>query len=203
MLQVNSIFNLNKAREPLQSNKTVVLTGRVTDVVLNNNLPKEAFDRVGRYNGIGAIFFDTLNFPSQGEQYKNNVAFPLFPNQTYIPVPNELVSIFYFPGISNIDLEGFAGSPNNASSVAYYCSTINVFRNFHHNIFPSPLNNLNPSPGDQRSPEEVESGAFQSDIYEDYLPDNGYGFNEKVNLKELQPFLGDVIYKCDRDWERI
>ena len=195
MALVTSINNLNRTSTPSRNNKTIIVTGRVTDVVLNSNLPSGAFEKVGKYNGIGAIFFDILDYPFQGNQYKNNIAFPLFPNQTHIPVPNELVSIFYFPGIAGKDLDNFVISPNKASSVAYYCSTVNIFRNFHHNIYPPILDDINPNPNDQRTPSETEAGAYQSDDNTSYIPDNGYGFAERLNLKELQPFLGDVIYK--------
>ena len=63
-----------------------VISGRVTDIVLDENHPK--FNEVGGLNGIGTIFYE-LNSIISSEDSKT--AKPLHPQNKTFPIINEIV----------------------------------------------------------------------------------------------------------------
>ena len=200
MALVTSIHNLNSKFPSKLKNTLKLLTGRVTDVILDpSSVPSEVYQKIGGNIGIGTVYFDLLDYPTTNKvQYSNLIAYPLFPNNIQYPLPNELISIIYLPAFINSDLENLQNTPNMGSAIAYYFSTINIWRNFHHNIFPSTnspeeeeLNNSN----EKRSLEEIGAGAYNTDTPSYNTPTNGVNFSEKSLLRDLQPYVGDIIYK--------
>lgn len=139
------------------SNYTV---GKVFATTLNNNTPSQyVYDKFG----LGSIVFIEYNTARTLDSYlgdiKNpsdsNIAIPLIPNQKYYPVVGELVLIFDLP--SNIT------QINGVSTQKYYLSTINIWKNIHHNSQISP---------------EIMLGKT---------------FEENPNINQLQPYEGDYI----------
>jgi hypothetical protein len=202
MALVTSIHNLNSRFPDQRKNRLKLLTGRVTDVILDpSSIPIPIQNRVGGNIGVGAVFFDLLQYPSDDRdgkgKYQNLIAYPLFANNIQYPLPNELISVIFLPGVVENDIQSLQNAPNMASSVAYYISTVNIWRNFHHNIFPSPLidNDKLYDSSDNHSYQEIESGAYDTENFSYNTPVNGVNFPEKSLLKDLQPYIGDIIYK--------
>jgi len=120
--QAQIIKNLSQ----LQSNKSFKLVvGRVRDIVLNKDHAE--FKKVGEYNGLGTIFFEIVGDTSS----TSNIAKPLNPSDTFIPVINELVLLFAIPNTN-------MGKFKKAESY-YYSSTVNLWNSPHHNAYPDPL----------------------------------------------------------------
>jgi hypothetical protein len=202
MALVTSIHNLNSKFPDQRKNTLKLLTGRVTDVILDpKSLPLNVYEKVGGSIGVGAVFFDLLDYPSSNKEnkgkYQNLIAYPLFANNTQYPLPNELISIIYLPGFTKNNLQPLQSSPNMGSATPYYISTVNVWRNFHHNIFPSPMINNDEiyDSSDNHSYQEIESGAYNTENSSYNAPTNGINFPEKDLLRDLQPYVGDIIYK--------
>ena len=197
MALVTSIHNLS-SRFPSPSNKGMkILTGRVTDVVLNpSSLPEVVQKRIGKSLGVGTVFYDLLDYPTTGKaKYNNNIAYPFFPNNIQYPLPNELITIFFFPALNGGNVGTLQSGGNSHSNQAYYFSTVNVWRNFHHNIFPNPRTEEFYSDSDDHDLDEVSIGAYNTDLSSYDTPTNGVNFAEKSLLKDLQPYVGDIIYK--------
>lgn len=126
---VSSIGKNNTS--PIQSAQV----GKVYGVITNENTPnKELFEREGKFNGIGTIFY--LNY----EQSKNvvnvdlkscQVAKPLFPNQKYYPLIGELIILF--------DLPSPTSQVSNNATLKYYINPINLWNNIQHNAQPASV----------------------------------------------------------------
>ena len=59
----------------------------------------EAFKKFGEWSSIGSIFFDKINQPNTDPQFStDNYAQALFPNQSVVPLENEIVYIMAFSG---------------------------------------------------------------------------------------------------------
>ena len=211
MALVTSIHNLS-SRFPTPSNKGIkMLTGRVTDVVLNpSSLPEVVQKRIGKSLGVGTVFYDLLDYPTTGKaKYNNNIAYPFFPNNIQYPLLNELITILFFPALNGGNVGTLQSGGNSHSNQAYYFSTVNVWRNFHHNIFPNPRTEDFYSDSDDHDLDEINAGAYNTNLSSYDTPANGVNFAEKSLLKDLQPYVGDIIYKgrwgqsirFDRDWE--
>ena len=71
-----------------------VISGRVTDIVLDENHPK--INEVGGLNGIGTIFF-SLTKDNIISSEDSKPAKPLHPQNKTFPVINEIVLLFALP----------------------------------------------------------------------------------------------------------
>ena len=120
---------------PLQSSPTPstgIHAGRVTVVITDDTTDQEIFDNYGQWSSIGCIFFEKLDEPTpiRGPQ-TNKFARPLFPNNSTIPLKNEIVYVISLPD-ANVQ------SSVNAPSY-YYFQPINIWGSTHHNAIPDPL----------------------------------------------------------------
>jgi len=141
MIQNNNIFNSNTKLRSTFPNGMKLTTGRVTDVILSpDSVPDAIIQKMGAEIGIGAIFYDPIDYPQKRESsYHGDIAFPLFPNYNHYPLPNELVSIIFLPGFLSSNLGNTESLNSGNSLIGYYFSPINFWRNFHHNIFPPTI----------------------------------------------------------------
>lgn len=161
---------------------TSIVSVRVKDIILDDTHPE--FKTYGEWNGVGTIFFDNIKFPFATKTV--NIANPLFPNQKFFPLINELVSIVFLSSPSSqIDTN---------LTEAYYFPPINVWNSQHHNALPDPTQS--PDPNSQQDYEKSSLGITQ-DIrrVEDNSTDIdlGEGFNEKINTFPLRFYIGDHI----------
>lgn len=166
-----------------------IFPARVRRTILNSeDYPKE-FKENGSWGLIGAIYFSSISTPNPNKDPStDNIAYPLFTNNKTFPILNEVVYIISLP---NNTIQG-----NLEGSNYYYFQPINIWNTVHHNAIPDPVfNNLNPSL-QQQDYKEVEEGAIRRiDANGDIDLNLGKTFIEKDNIKNLQPFEGDIFYE--------
>lgn len=173
--------NENSSLTPPKTGTNIVSV-RVKDIILDNNHPE--FKTYGEWNGVGTIFFDSVKFPFATEVV--NVASPLFPNQKFFPLINELVSIVFLASSNSQE--------DTNLTEAYYFPPINLWNSQHHNALPDPTQSPN---SNSQQDYEKSSGGIPQDIRR--VNDNsteidlGEGFNEKINTYPLQFYIGDHI----------
>jgi hypothetical protein len=179
----NSIGSLSNSRVPISSTPGI-FSGRVKKIILDDKTYSDLFKQYGEWASIGYIIFDILNQPTNDENIDNLlVAKPLFPNQKVYPLENEIVSILLLPD-SNTEA-------NVNSKTYYYFQPINIWNNNHHNAIPDPI--TAPVPESKRDYQQTQAGAVRkvTDGSTDIIL--GKTFEEKLNIKTLQPFEGDHI----------
>ena len=154
---------------PGQSN---VFSGRVRYAMLDDQTQPKAFKKFGEWSSIGCIFFDKINQPNPSPQFAtDNFARPLFPNQSTIPLENEVVYIMALP---NSDIQS---NVNNLSY--YYFQPINIWNSVHHNAIPDPIKG--------GSVRRVTDGGTEIEL--------GDTFQEKLSIRNLLPYEGDNIFQ--------
>ena len=121
---------------PLQSSpipSTGIQAGRVTVVITDDKTDQEIFDNYGQWSSIGCIFFEKLDEPTpiRGPQ-TNKFARPLFPNNSTIPLKNEIVYVISLPD-ANVQ------SSVNSTSY-YYFQPVNIWGSTHHNAIEDNYN---------------------------------------------------------------
>jgi len=167
---------------------TGVFGARVTLVITDDVTDKEVFDNFGEWSSIGCIFFEKLNEPTPIRGANNNkFARPLFPNNSTIPLKNEIVYIITLPD---------ANVQSNVNSTAYYYfQPINIWGSTHHNAIPDPIaTNTNPE-SQQQDYQQTEAGAVRRVSDGSTEIDLGNNFTERLSVRNLQPFPGDLIYQ--------
>ena len=88
---LNNSNSNNAALESISELKSLVISARVVDIILDETHPE--YNNVGGWNGIGTIFFESIDKP--GTKFQNFLkATPLIPNINQYPIPNELVICF-------------------------------------------------------------------------------------------------------------
>ena len=89
---VSALTRTNESTSNLQGEEGKDITSvRVKDIILDDTHPE--FKNYGGWNGIGTIFFDSVNFPF-GEEVAN-IARPLYSNNKFYPLINELVALVF------------------------------------------------------------------------------------------------------------
>jgi hypothetical protein len=167
------------------SKNSPIISGRVKYCILNDKIESEIFNSQGGWSSIGTIFFQGINSSDNTEAIKSfPSAKPLFPNIKNYPLKNEIVFIIALP---NPDSQTYSSETSY-----YYFQPINIWNSVHHNALPDP-SKLDPNqPQDY---EQVEGGAVRK--VEDGSTEITLGdtFEERLDIKNLQPFEGDVIHE--------
>ena len=163
-----------------------VFSGRVRYAMLDDKTQSEAFKQFGGWSSIGCIFFDKLNQPNPNPQFStDNFARPLFPNQSTIPLENEVVYIMTLPN-SNVQ--------SNVNDVSYYYfQPINIWNSVHHNAIPDPINGNSLPPSQQQDYEQTEGGAVRRVTDGGTEIELGDTFREKLSIRNLLPYEGDNL----------
>jgi hypothetical protein len=167
---------------------------RVEDIVLDNS-NKELFDKVGGWNGIGAIFYAPISTDANARYTGElKVAFPLFPNIKHYPLKNEIVPILQLAD-AGIDANTFAVQ-------SYYLPPINIWSSQVNNAMPGPEPPIPLiSPFDPNDYTAVEAGSSIGTVRQisDGSTDVNLGvtFNDNNTIKNqpLLPYEGDIIYE--------
>ena len=165
-----------------------IFPARVKLSILDNKTHPELFNNFGEWSSIGCLFFDRINNPNPNPKVdSNSFARPLFPNQSSIPVNNEIVYIISLPN-DNIQ--------SNVNDIAYYYfQPINIWNSTHHNAIPDPINNKSLPESQQQDYQQTEIGVVRRVTDNSTEIDLGETFKEKLDIKNLQPFEGDVIHQ--------
>jgi len=163
------------------TSRKLIFSGRVKDIILNKEHPK--FKEFG-YAGIGVIFWDDVAIPSnpQFSGIHTGYAYPLFPNQKFYPLLNEVIAV--------IKLPSYNSDETSTTTENYYFSPTNIWGEIHQNAIPVPQ----PPPSNQaRSYQQTEAGAVNvtTDKYDSIKL--GGTFIERSNIRSLQPYEGDHI----------
>ena len=165
-----------------------VFGARVRYTILDDKTEPTVFKEFGEWSSIGSLFFTKLNNPNPAKNFTtDNFAKPLFPNNKIFPLENEIVYILSLPN-SNIQ-----GDVNNTSF--YYFQPVNIWNSVHHNAIPDPINGNSLPPSQQQDYEQTEAGAVRRVTDGGSEIDLGNTFVEKLDIKNLQPFEGDIFYE--------
>ena len=161
---------------------TTLAPVRVSEIVLSDTHPR--FEEVGGWNGIGTIFYVSVDAPVFGNQTSGNKAKPSQSNIKQFPLINEIVFIFPLPDPDS-QLGGSGG--NN-----YYLNTVNVWNSQHHNALPNGLTLEENQKADYTSSlagnvRRIKDTGSEIDL--------GSTFVERANINPLLPFEGDIMYE--------
>ena len=163
-----------------------IFTGRVRYCMLDDKTYPNVFKNFGEWSSIGGIFFSKINAPNPNKDFStDNFAKPLFPNNKTFPLINEIVYIIALPN-SNIQ-------SNVGSLDYYYFQPINIWNSTHHNAIPDPINNSSLPPSQQQDYQQTSGGTVRRVTDGGTEIDLGKTFKEKINIKNIQPFEGDII----------
>ena len=176
---------------PTQSTKNSlgsIFAARVKTSIIDDKTEREAFLNFGEWSSIGSLFFDRLDNPNPSKQFTtDNFAKPLFPNTSNIPLHNELVYIMALPN-SNVQAD--------VNDIAYYYfQPINVWNSTHHNAIPDPIHGNTVPPSQTQDYEQTTAGSVRRVSEGGTEIDLGNTFQEKLSIRNLQPYAGDVIYQ--------
>ena len=162
---------------------------RVTHIILDETTETDVFNEYGGWSSIGCIFFDKINEPNPNPQFTtDNFARPLFPNQSAIPLKNEIVYVMTMPNSS---------IQENVNDVDYYYfQSVNIWGSTHHNAIPNPINNNDTIPESQTQDyQQTETGNVRRVTDGGTDIDLGDTFEEKLEVRNLLPYEGDYIYQ--------
>jgi hypothetical protein len=163
-----------------------IFTGRVRYCMLDDKTYPSVFKSFGEWSSIGGIFFSKINAPNPDKSFStDNFAKPLFPNNKTFPLINEIVYIVALPN-SNIQ-------SNVGSLDYYYFQPVNIWNSVHHNAIPDPINNTSLPPSQQQDYQQTSIGTVRRVTDGGTEIDLGKTFKEKINIKNIQPFEGDII----------
>jgi hypothetical protein len=153
------------------------------------------YERYGNEYSLGGILVDSVTNPTpppndrEKELEGYTFALPLFPNAKQIPLLNEITYLLAMPS-PNLQNKNFIDTNDVAY---YYFHPVNLWNSIHHNALPDPLATTTKTPSEQKSYRQVEAGSRvkPTDGVDD-IP-LGQTFDEKANIKNLQPYEGDHI----------
>lgn len=183
--QVTGLNSLSST-PTVQGGVAGVFSGRVKYAMLDDKTQSEAFKKFGGWSSIGCIFFDKINNPNPSPQFtSDNFARPLFPNQSNIPLENEIIYIISLP---NSEIQS---NVNNLSY--YYFQPINIWNSVHHNAIPDPINNNTLPPSQQQDYEQTEGGAVRRVTDGGTEIELGDTFKERLSIRNLLPYEGDSL----------
>lgn len=156
----------------------------------------ELYKKYGGQYSLGGILFDSITRPSPADTKVNELsnytfAQPLFTNLRNVPLINEIV---YIMGMPSVDLQD-PNFINKNTVVPYYFQPVNLWNSVHNNALPDPNNSTTKTSSEQKTNQQVEAGSRVkvTDGVQDITL--GETFKERANIKNLQPYEGDVIYE--------
>ena len=165
-----------------------IFAARVKFPIVDDKEQPEVFKEFGEWSCIGGIFFDQLSAPNPNATFtSDNYAKPLFPNNSTIPLKNELVYIMTMP---NSDVQS-----NVNSQTFYYFQPINVWNSTHHNAIPDPVFGDTFPESQTQDYEQTSVGNIRRVTDGGTEIDLGKDFKEKLSVRNLQPYAGDLIYQ--------
>jgi hypothetical protein len=162
-----------------------IISGRVKYCILNEKENPSVFKKYGEWSSIGSIFFQAINGANNSDVIESgNIAKPLFPNSKTYPLENEIVFIISLPDTTSQNF--------STQTSYYYFQPVNIWNSVHHNALPDP-STLDPN--QTQDYEQVEGGAIRK--VEDGSTEITLGdtFQEKLDIKNIQPYEGDVIHE--------
>lgn len=170
------------------SNSFQIFSARVRYCILDDKTNPEAFKNKGEWNSIGGVFWESVKLPNPSKDLNSGrFAKPLFPNIKIYPLENEII---YVIQLSSIGVE-----TDTNKKEFYYFPPLNIWNNSHHNAIPDGINNTTLPKSQQRDYEQTEAGSVRRVTDTGTSINLGNTFKENPNIKDLQPFEGDIIYE--------
>ena len=180
--QATGLSSLNPTQSP-KFTQSSIFAARVKVSIIDDKTERDAFLNFGEWSSIGSLFFDKLDNPNP----TNNFAKPLFPNTSNIPLQNEIVYIMALPN-SNIQAD--------VNDIAYYYfQPINIWNSTHHNAIPDPVHGRSTPPSQTQDYEQTSAGSVRRVTDGGTEINLGNTFKEKLAIRNLQPYAGDIIYQ--------
>tara|TARA_B100000768_G_scaffold84381_1_gene79770 strand:+ start:7867 stop:9144 length:1278 start_codon:yes stop_codon:yes gene_type:complete len=171
-----------------QSDEKLILSARVRCCILDDKTFPKAFKSHGEWHSIGGIFWENVKHPNPSKvKTDGRFARPLFPNIINYPLENEIV---YVIQLSSIGVE-----TDTNKTDWYYFQPINIWNSIHHNAIPDGINKSTLPPSQQRDYQQTEVGSVKRVTNKGKGIDLGNTFKEKLDIKNLQPFEGDIMYE--------
>jgi len=201
MFANNSLFKtISQESKRIEKKGIFTITPvRVKYTFLNLEQTKIDYPEIYAANGedfsLNGILFDSISQPTSTSQAKNlnNYIFakPLFPNFRQVPLINEIAYVITLPSV-NLQDPNFI---NLNDQEFYYFLPINLWNSVHNNALPNPTDTTTKTPSEIKSYQEVEAGSRikVTDGVDDI--DLGETFDEQADIKNLQPFEGDIIFE--------
>ena len=177
-----AIIRSRKSREQISLNTQSRLKAvRVLDIILDINHPLAS--EYGNYDSIGTIFYSDLEGNDPNINPKDaSTASPLFSHLKYYPLISEIVLV-----LTTNDKNFYDGK----QKTTYYLPQVNMWGHPHHNALPT-VKGLE-SEQTTNDYKQTEAGLVRQ--VEDGGTDITLGnyFQEKLNIKPLLPYEGDLI----------
>jgi len=152
---------------------------RVFSVILDSSHPKYTGE-----DSIGTIYYGKVNSNESSSNLDNlNRARPLFSFVKYFPLQNEVVLVLNTTSRNVYKDVGGDG----AFISTYYLPNINIWNNAHHNALP-----IEGSLKSRANSQEASLGIQQNNVETNVVTLGDY-FAENPDLKNIQPFEGDLI----------
>jgi hypothetical protein len=170
-----------------------IFGARVISIILDNKSYPQEFAKNGKWSAVGSVFFSKLNESNASKSaLSNNIAKPLFPNSSVIPLKNEVIYIIPLPN-NNVQSD-----VNDVSY--YYFQPINIWNSVHHNAIPDPVHGPSTVPASQTQNNQQTTAGNPRVVNDSNINiDLGHTFSEKIegsdSIRNLQPFSGDVIHQ--------
>ena len=144
------LASINPVTSPA-SRQSGIFGARVKIAITDDQTYPNEFQTFGEWSSIGCIFFERLNTPNPNPSTNlNSFARPLFPNNSNIPLKNEIV---YVIGLPNANVQ------SNVNDIAYYYfQSVNIWNSTHHNAIPDPVNTQTLPESQQQDYEETSAG---------------------------------------------
>jgi len=180
-----SSLNPTQVSSPPKAN---IFPARVRSTIIDDKTQSQIFKKFGEWSAIGCLFFDKLNNPNPSPQLStDNFARPLFPNNSNIPLKNEIVYIMSLPN-SNVQ--------SDVNDITYYYfQAINIWNSTHHNAIPDPINGNSLPPSQTQDYQQTSAGSVRRVTDGGTEINLGETFQEKLSIRNLQPYEGDLIYQ--------
>jgi hypothetical protein len=185
--QPTGLSQLSKSQK-VASQSSNIFPARVKFALLDDKEEPQAFKDFGGWSSLGCVFFTKLDNPNPTPGFQSdNFAIPLFPNNSNIPLKNEIVYVMSLPN-NNVQ-------SNVGDETYYYFQSINLWNSTHHNAIPDPLKGDNLPQSQQQDYEQTSTGNVRRVTDGGTEIDLGLGFEEKLSIRNLQPYVGDLIYQ--------
>ena len=181
---------LGRAGKKLANINPPIISARVKKTILEGETNPKVWKKYGEYQCIGGIFWTQVNLPNTEPNFESyQFALPLFPNLSQVPLENEIVYVIQLPS-NNVQA-------STDSVQYYYFQSVNIWGSVHHNAIPdSVAASLNGDTDAQtRDYQQIEGGTVRRVKDGSTEIDLGDTFSERLDVRNLQPYEGDIIYE--------
>ncbi len=170
--------------------KSGIFSARVVKTILNNQDEESAkvFLKYGEWSTIGSILFNSIAQSNKAPNIlTNQIAKPLFPSVSAVPLINEIVYILYLPD-TNIQ-------SNVTTGTFYYFQSVNIWNSTHHNAIPNPYLGESIPESQRQDYQQTETGNVRRVTDGSTEIELGDTFQERLDIRNLLPYEGDYIYQ--------